>query len=246
MTELKYKSESGIACYSTDRISNLKLSPENPENLFSKNNSNNKFKIINEKLHNKICKQKNFNNQQITYTISPDNIKLNIGNYKTFEFENNKDNVISLSTLIDNNDFIYLDIINYFNFTKKISELLNKEENQTTKIKGFLLEKEWVDNWKEHSFYNKIKNEYLENDNKNEIIKIIKEEQGKSNLNYDELYENENVFVKNMEQFKSLKNTKKQFEILNKEFLLAFTKNIEINIKPFDFFVSYKNYRNKT
>ena len=103
------------------------------------------------------------------------------------------------------------------------------------------MDKEWVDKWKKYSYYEKIKTEYLENDDKNKIIELIKDEQVKSGLNYEEIYENDNFIIKKMNQFKSQKNTKKEFEILNKKFLQSFNENIEENINPFDFFVSYKN-----
>ena len=141
-----------FTCSPIDRISNLKLSPENPDYLIQQMNNECIFIIINGNLHEKICKKKDLYTHQITYLISPEIIQLNIENGKSLIFKNNKNNILEkelfLKIIKNDNDInqspeiIYKDIINYYKFTNKFSENINTKNGKKEECEGFLINKE--------------------------------------------------------------------------------------------------------
>ena len=179
-----------------------KLSPLDTTDLIVQLNHNYKFIIINNALHKKICKLKEQNTHQIAYIINQEKIILYTENGQEFHFKNNRDNKIEKSLLLNNVPIInetnnlkidprkiYMDIINYYKLEKDISDKLNNENIQEEKYIGFLVNIAWLNKWKKYSFYDKIKNEFLLNNNndKNKIINKIIEEQKTTGLNYDEI-----------------------------------------------------------
>ena len=87
------------ACFSINRMTNIKLTPENTKDLIKNLNNNHKYIIINDVLAQKICKE---NINKISYTISKETISFKTESDETFEFKNNKDNIISNINLIHN------------------------------------------------------------------------------------------------------------------------------------------------
>ena len=139
-------------------------------------------------------------------------------------------------------DKIYTDIINYYNIEMDFQKKLNIQNYQEQKYDGFFVDKVWDDKWKTYSYYDIIKARCLQNNNinKDDIIKMIKEEQSKNNLNYDEVNDVENYIAKNeKEVYNSIINSNKSYVILNKKFLKEF--NITTNIQPIPFYLSYQN-----
>ena len=61
---------------------------------------------------------------------------------------------VPVSGINDSNNNISKDIINFSNNEKKISEYLKSSTNQT--YKGFMVDKDWVDNWKRLITYTQI------------------------------------------------------------------------------------------
>ena len=251
----KYKKKNDITCLPLNESISFKLNPENYEDLEQKIfEGDYKFKIINGTLLRIICdkKEEEFETYQIEYSITSENIKIILKNGKELNFKNNKDNNIkkekSTNYLTNNEDFkkiaekIYKDIINYFKSTTEFSEKINNKNKEIKKYEGFLVNKEWVDKWKKYSKYNKIKENYLKDDDKNKIIEKIKKEHKKSKFNYNEVNDIENYIIKDINQLESNDNLNKSFEILNKNFLKSFNKK---NIDIFDFVLTYNNIEMK-
>ena len=245
----KFNNKNDITCSLSKEKTKFKLKPENYEDLEQKIGNGDEFIIINGALQQIICDQEeeeNLDTHQIEYSISPKYIKIILKNGRELKFKNNKDNIIgkgkSSSNLTNNNDIntntekIYKDIINYFKFTTEFSEKINNKNKEINEYKGFLVNKEWVDKWKNYSYYNKIKEKYLKNDNKNKIIEKIREDKKNSSLNYNEVNDIERFIIEDINQLKE--NLNNSFEILNEKFLRSFNKN---NIKPFDFLITYRH-----
>ena len=58
-------------------------------------------------------------------------------------------------------DKIYIDIKNYYDNEKNISNKLNSVKPNDSQIYlGFLVDKEWVDKWKKYSYYDEIKSNF--------------------------------------------------------------------------------------
>ena len=56
----------------------------------------------------------------------------------------------------DNWIIIYRHVLNYFNFENFISNYLNNRMSQPSSIRGFLVDNDWVDNWKKNPFMMKL------------------------------------------------------------------------------------------
>ena len=148
------------------------------------------FIIINKKLYKLICKKNEHENNKIEYTIIAGNpgllkFKQN-NNQKIIRYKNNKTNIIDKSTVRgikdnenvknksnnkltkgntmknDNWIIIYRHVLNYFNFENFISNYPNNRMSQPSSIRGFLVDNDWVDNWKKKSFYDEIKSNIIE------------------------------------------------------------------------------------
>ena len=58
----------------------------------------------------------------------------------------------------------------YFDIDKKISEKLKSSDKV---FYGFLLDNNWINEWKKYSYYDYIEQKYLENNDQNKIENII-------------------------------------------------------------------------
>ena len=227
-----------------------KLEPSNPKDLTQQIKDGNKFIIINNELFKLLCKQDDKSlNRIIKYKIVSEEIIIYLENNIQLKFKKIKDNILDKSSFleekeINNNDKkidkIYIDVINYFNNEKYFSEKLKAENSQVETYQGFLVDIDWVDKWKEYSFYKNIKSTYLKVNNigQNIIKDYIKKELENFNLNYDETNNIENFIIESNKQLELPENLNKTFVILNQKFLNSFP--IQKNIEPITFYLSCK------
>ena len=240
--------QNGSKLFTESGKKNFLIIPESSysNDLINKINVGYKFIIINNSLFNKICDQ---NIHNIKYQICSKYILLYTEDDKCLKFQNNKDNIISKNALLENQeifdskkniDEIYKDVINYFNNGKLISDKLNNKNNEVEIYKGFLVDKILVDKWKKYSYYELIKSKYLINNNKDEngIKSLIRQEQEKNKLNYDEVNDIENYIIKDIKNLVTKENSNKLFIILEPEFIKSF--HVEETIYSTTFFLSYQ------
>ena len=245
------QNQSAYKCHSQR---NSKIKPIDTSDLMEQINNNYKYIIISNKLHQKICSSNYQNTHQIKYLITPSIITLITENGKILQFKNNKDNKIDKLSFIkidnnsnypikENSEKIYNDIINYFKIEKDINEKLNNKNIKEEKYMGFLVDKSWIDNWKEYSSYDKIKKELSINKNKSKdnIIDIIKKEQENSNINYYDIANIENYIIEDMNALYSEENSDKSYALINQDFLYNFAPNIDKRFLPTEFYLSYQN-----
>ena len=231
------------------------LTPKAPNGLKNKINSGNKFVLINRDFYNKVCnKNIDSNIHIIKYRISQDAINLYGDNNEVLKFQKNNINLIEIDkaakdqpkeikiNVSNNIDKIYTDIINYFNLETNLQKELGNKNANYKEYQGFFVDKEWDDKWKKYSYYDTIKTRFLINNicDKDTITKVIKEEQAKNYLNYDELNDVEKYLAKNIKEvYNSIKFSKKSYVILNQTFLKQF--EIKDKFYPLPFFLSYQN-----
>jgi hypothetical protein len=212
-------------------------------------NNGKKFVLINRDFYNKVCNTNtNTNEQIIKYRISEDTIDIIRDNNEALKFQKNEFNIIDIDNAVkdkskpininvsNNIDKICTDIINYYNIEMNFQTKLNIQNSQEQKYDGFFVDKEWDDKWKKYSYYDIIKTRYLINNisDKDTITKVIKEEQAKNYLNYDELNDVEKHLAKNIKEvYNSIKLSKKSYSILNQKFLKQFEFKNKINPLPY-------------
>jgi len=217
------------------------------------------FIIINKKLFILICKKNEPENNKIEYKIrsrNPGFIQINPNNNKKIiRFKNNKTNIIDKSTVLakKNNDgvnnnrnnifskinsmnkdnwlIIYRDVINYFNFENYISNNLNNEKSEPIKFRGFLVNNDWVDNWKKNSFYEEIKENIILKNIKNDnfISNFIMTKQLETKSNYDGILDIKNYIIPDNQIEEALK-TDKSYALLNENFVSQFMNIISIKL----------------
>ena len=217
------------------------------------------FIIINKKLFILICKKNEPENNKIEYKIrsrNPGFIQINPNNNKKIiRFKNNKTNIIDKSTVLakKNNDgvnnnrnnifskinsmnkdnwlIIYRDVINYFNFENYISNNLNNEKSEPIKFRGFLVNNDWVDNWKKNSFYEEIKENIILKNIKNDnfISNFIMTKQLETKSNYDGILDIKNYIIPDNQIEEALK-TEKSYALLNENFVSQFMNIISIKL----------------
>ena len=225
-----------------------------------KKNENINYIIIDKKTRDKICKRKHFH--KIEYEISPEYIILNPKKSNQTIFHNKKDNIINRSLLkapnenntnknitSNNNNSIkgfsiynenwpkiYHDAKNYYNNEIDINKKLHSGESRI--YQGYLVDKEWVDEWKKYSFYDILKTNFLEKNkyDEYEIKNLIIKKQAKNNLNYNEIKKVDSYIINNDNQIKEI--SLKPYVLLNATFLRRFTT---IKIYPKTFIISYQN-----
>ena len=221
------------------------------------------FIIINKKLFIlQKCKKNEPENNKIEYKIisgNPGFIQINPNNNKKIiRFKNNKTNIIDKSTVLakKNNDgvnnnrnnifskinsmnkdnwlIIYRDVINYFNFENYISNNLNNEKSEPIKFRGFLVNNDWVDNWKKNSFYEEIKENIILKNIKNDnfISNFIMTKQLETKSNYDGILDIKNYIIPDNQIEEALK-TEKSYALLNENFVSQFMNNSIIYIITF-------------
>ena len=252
--KLENKENNNGSCESTSN-NRPNLTPQKPTGLKNKINNGDKFVLINNDLYEKIC-DRNLDPKIhiIQYKISKDCINLYGENNEVLKFKKSDINLIEIDksssdelktvniNCSNNVDKIYIDVLNYYKIEKNFQINFYIQNEQEVKSEGFFVDKIWDDKWKKYSYYDSIKTKCLQNNilDKNTIIKMIKEEQTKNYLNYDEVNDVENYLAKNeMEVYNSIKNLNKSYVILNKEFFKQFT--IKTNILPISFYLSFQN-----
>ena len=163
-------------------------------------------------------------------------IKKNEGNNNSRIIIENKNNNIRKTA-----DKIYNDLKNYFVNEENVKNILNNKANQKYMYQGFLVDKIWVDNWKQYSNYDFIKTNYLFKDIKDEnaIKNMLINYLSNNNINYDKIIDVENYILKDINQLKLKENLKKSFVLLGLNFLKAFL--LRINITPISFHLFYQN-----
>ena len=225
-----------FVCYSQKKI---KLTPEiaDIDNLINKINQFKKYIIIDQNLFKKICDQRKNdpNTHKMKYRVTPENIILFRG-IEEIKFINNNDNIIQYPSSLNINR-IYIDILNYFEIEKNISEKL--KNNTKEKYNGILIDNTWINNWKKYSNYDSIKKEDLENINKDKIENILMKNFKEKLANYDYFKKNINDFILDTQaELNSKKNEKKSYVIITKKFLKSFTDD---NIQQITFILSNQN-----
>ena len=132
-------------------------------------------------------------------------------------------------------DLIYNDVNNYLKCERRINKTIN---DKSTKIEQlFLVDNDWIEEWKEISFYEEIKEQYnlKQNANEQDIKNLIFEELTKEPFNYDELDDIENYILKDKNQLPNLIiYQKKSYIIVDKQFLIEFYDDTEIDFSQFN------------
>ena len=138
---------------------------------------------------------------------------------------------VPVSGINDSKNNISKDIINFSNNEKKISEYLKSPANQT--YKGFMVDKDWVDNWKRLSKYDYIYSNYIKDKQINEdmIQRVINSQK----LNYNGLNDVTSFILKDINQINS---TDKTYILLDDIFLNSFNNNTMNKIEPTNFIIS--------
>jgi len=134
----------------------------------------------------------------------------------------------------DNWHIIYRDVINYFNFENYISINLNNNKSEPIQFRGFLVNNDWVDNWKKNSFYEEIKaNIILKNiKDDNFINNFIVTKQLETKSNYDSILDIKNYIISDNQIEEALK-TEKSYALLNENFVSQFMNNSIIYLITF-------------
>ena len=192
----------------------------NKNNIIDKNvltGSNLQFSTNN--INNNIINKSNITNNINNSQINNNNIHNNNANNSINNFQIMKENA----------DKIYLYMLKYFqNENRLLSVLLNNKSQQI--YQGFLVDKEWVDIWKQNSHYEIInkqffqKNVIIETQIKNALI----HEQTNNNLINDlnKIPDINNYILRDINQFEEELKKNKSFVLLNGEFLISYDKNI--------------------
>ena len=149
-------------------------------------NNRNDYLLINEEFWNILCKKDPKENvRPIDYYINYSKLVLILKDKNQMNFELNSKNILRKKSYIytinyiNDNLFDYAQsIVEYYIFENKIKNDLRNDDDFFLKEKniGYLIEKEWIDKWKKNTFYEEIKNKYLENkliDKDNAINNII-------------------------------------------------------------------------
>ena len=134
---------------------------------------------------------------------------------------------------------IYNDIYNYY---KNEEDIITSLTSSTQKpYSGYLVDKSWVDNWKQIVKYENIKKNYLKNNriDKNLLQASVLDEL-KKNSNYDGLSDVKQFIVKDFNQFGTDLQANKSFVLLNKDFLSSFV-SLDSNYILFNCQLSYQN-----
>ena len=131
----------------------------------------NEYLLINEEFWNILCKNEpNENARPIDYYINYSKLVLILKDKSQINFELNSKNILRKKSYIytinyiNDNLFDYAQsIVEYYIFENKIkNDLINDDDFfLKEKIIGYLIEKEWIDEWKKNTFYEEIKNKYL-------------------------------------------------------------------------------------
>ena len=139
---------------------------------------------------------------------------------------NNKETTKDYTVNNDNCLIINIQILNYYNFENFVSNHLNNKISQPSQIRGFLVDNDWVDNWKKNSFYEEFKANIIEKNIKDENIirNFIKTKQQETKTNYDGILDIKNYIIPEDKIEETLK-TDKSYALLNDNFVKHFINN---------------------
>ena len=137
----------------------------------------NKYIIVDGTFWKAICEKGKENSPFVNYEISHNTallkVKLNDG---ILNFDNRKNNILEESNLknklANNFDLIkkaYHNVKSYFDFEIKIQNYLESKKESKNLGNGYLIEKDWIDKWKQHIRYKNIKNDLILNKSEKEI-----------------------------------------------------------------------------
>ena len=233
-----------------------KLKTESLKEVSEKINKDYSFIIINEDLFKVICDQEKQSIHKITYKITTEDKLIIQENELQKQFKNNKNNTISKATILGNegnNTIINSNPIPQNNYENKIYEsikiyidnekdILGKlNSNLQNMYQGFLVDNEWVEEWKTYSNYNNfIKLFQTNNINEIEIKNKIRQEVQNKNLNFNNLKYIDKYILKDVTQLKSPITANKKYFLLNGKFINLFVNNEKENANPNNFFLSYQ------
>ena len=134
-------------------------------------NNNNKYKIINEKIWKKICIKGKENRPPLLYYIEYPELTLVLNKKDLITFFCN-DNILKNDLYITSGKNKLMNIANsilkYYNLINKMEK--NKRNNVDKKEQGYLVSKNWIDNWKNYVDFIKF-----DEKNKNKIEEKISE-----------------------------------------------------------------------
>ena len=196
---------------------------------FVNNNTNiiDKTVIVGSVLNN------NTNNNIINYSNNNQNIN---------NTENMNNSIISIPTKETNADKIYLIMLKYFENENKIISIIRDQKCEQM-FQGFLVDKEWVDNWIKYSHYEAVNKEFFQKgkNDKLEIKKLLLKEINNNNLNNDlkKINDVDKFILKDVNQLEDALKNNKSYVILNKEFLSSYVNNVNVN--PIKFYLSYQS-----
>ena len=214
----------------------------------------NKYIIIDGTFWKVICDKGKENSTVINYEISGYTALLKVKlNDKTLEFFNQKNNILEESKLKNKseNNFnvikrAYQNVKSYYDFEIKIkNDIKVKKENIITG-KGYLIEKDWINKWKQKIKYEDIKADYFNlnktdkeirdkliyifEENKYQLIDLteIKNKELKNKEKIEECLQKDSVALVNSDFIKSFEQTHSLSEINYK----LYEDTIEIDLGP--------------
>ena len=131
----------------------------------------NKYIIIDQTFYKLICEKGKSNSETMDYVISnkTNEIHLILKEQNLLKFNNKgKNNIIEESMIKNNPNNNFEDIKKtlqsikkYYDFESTVENQLKSKSELKNKEKGYLLEKTWIDDWKEKIQYDKIKNDFI-------------------------------------------------------------------------------------
>ena len=192
----------------------------------------NKYIIIDSTFWKVICEKGKKNSVAINYYISDHMSSLNVNlGYYTLEFDNRKNNILEESNLRykSGNDFIlimraYKNLKSYYDFEIKI------KKGEQISGRGYLVEKDWIDKWKQQIKYENIKTDYLiknksEKEIRDKLIYILEGNEYK----LIDLKEIKNKKLNNKQNIeKYLKNN--SLVLVSADFIDSFDPNHSLNV----------------
>ena len=213
--------------FKIEKIENIKFN--NKEELINLINNNNEFIIITKELSDILCKESKGDNSYF-YIIQKDCLKLVLKNHMISFFHN--DNILDQISYMVYNEEKYKNlskqIKEYYNFENNIIMNLESDSSNGLKDIGYLVDKTWVDEWKNYTLYDDIKNNFLINnirENSNidyEIIKEILKNNIKRNIKEQSILK-----LLNFDTIKDFENYQKDnsIVIINSSFINLINKN---------------------
>ena len=194
----------------------------------------NKYIIVDSAFFKAVCEKGKENSAPINYEITKYTALLNIKfkDNKTLGFDNKKDNILEESNLKSKSGSnfeeikkLYQNIKTYYDFEIKVQKGLSEATSTKIKDKGYLIEKDWIDKWKEEINYDEIKKDYLisnkrEKDVRDKLIYIFEEKK----LKYLDLADIKNKELKDKQKIEECLK-KNSLVLVSSEFILSFKGN---------------------